>query len=186
MSDYLSRSPVDEAEEDSDEFIPIGTKATQTDELTFYGQHNPTIVAAVQTRSMKNQQSYYEFNGLVMKNATPPVPYVPSGEIRQTILRIYHDTPANGAHFGRDRTIHKIKQRYFWPTAYKDIRNYVQSCIKCAQHNPHRKKPPGALKSIPPPEGAWHLLTMDFHGPITPVSQRGNKYIISITDVLSK
>ncbi|CAF4600813.1 unnamed protein product [Didymodactylos carnosus] len=27
---------------------------------------------------------------------------------------------------------------------------------------------------------------MDFHGPITPVSQRGNKYIISITDVLSK
>ncbi|CAF1339609.1 unnamed protein product [Didymodactylos carnosus] len=69
---------------------------------------------------------------------------------------------------------------------YKDIRSYVQSCIKCAQHNPQRKKPPGELKSIPPPEGAWHLLTMDFHGPITPVSQRGNKYIISITDVLSK
>jgi hypothetical protein len=27
---------------------------------------------------------------------------------------------------------------------------------------------------------------MDFHGPITPTSQRGNKYIISLTDVLSK
>ncbi|CAF0736808.1 unnamed protein product [Didymodactylos carnosus] len=57
MPDYLSRSPVDEAEEDSDEFIPTGTKATQTDELTFYGQHNLTIVAAVQTRSVKNQQN---------------------------------------------------------------------------------------------------------------------------------
>ncbi|CAF5081443.1 unnamed protein product, partial [Rotaria sp. Silwood1] len=27
---------------------------------------------------------------------------------------------------------------------------------------------------------------MDFHGPITPTSQRENKYIISLTDVLSK
>ncbi|CAF4351189.1 unnamed protein product, partial [Adineta steineri] len=27
---------------------------------------------------------------------------------------------------------------------------------------------------------------MDFHGPINPTSQRGNKYIISLTDVLSK
>ncbi|CAF3051359.1 unnamed protein product [Rotaria sp. Silwood2] len=27
---------------------------------------------------------------------------------------------------------------------------------------------------------------MDFHGPITPTSQRGNKYIISLTDILSK
>ncbi|CAF4405964.1 unnamed protein product, partial [Rotaria sp. Silwood2] len=27
---------------------------------------------------------------------------------------------------------------------------------------------------------------MDFHGPITPTTQRGNKYIISLTDVLSK
>jgi transposase InsO family protein len=27
---------------------------------------------------------------------------------------------------------------------------------------------------------------MDFHGPITPTSQRGKKYIISITDILSK
>ena len=27
---------------------------------------------------------------------------------------------------------------------------------------------------------------MDFHGPITPSSQRGNKYIITLTDILSK
>ncbi|CAF1534180.1 unnamed protein product, partial [Adineta steineri] len=39
--------------------------------------------------------------------------YVPHGELRRTILRIYHDTAANGAHFGRDKTLYKIKQRYF-------------------------------------------------------------------------
>jgi hypothetical protein len=69
---------------------------------------------------------------------------------------------------------------------YKDIDNYIKSCIPCAQHNPRRKKTPGTLRPIKPPDGVWQLVSMDFHGPITPTSQRGNKYIISLTDVLSK
>ncbi|CAF1431112.1 unnamed protein product, partial [Rotaria magnacalcarata] len=77
-------------------------------------------------------------------------------------------------------------QRYFWPSLYKDITNHIKSCIPCAQFNPRRQKTPGILKPIKPPEGVWQLVSMDFHGPITPASQRGNKYIICLTDVLSK
>ena len=67
-----------------------------------------------------------------------------------------------------------------------DIKNHIHSCLPCAQNNHRRQKPPGKLKPIPPPEGIWKLLSMDFHGPITPTSKRGNRYIISLTDVLSK
>ena len=67
-----------------------------------------------------------------------------------------------------------------------DIANYVNSCIRCNQNNPIRRKSLGHLKPIEPPEGVWQLLSMDFYGPITPASRRGNKYIISITDILSK
>jgi len=56
----------------------------------------------------------------------------------------------------------------------------------CAQHNPRRQKTPGKLRPIKPPEGVWQLVAMDFHGPINPTSQRGNKYIITLTDILSK
>ena len=121
-----------------------------------------------------------------MKKSSPPVPFVPNGQIRFDIIKIYHDTPANGAHFGRNKTIHKIRQRYFWPSMIHDIKNYVRSCIPCLQNNQLRQKPPGTLKPIKPPEGVWQLLTMDFHGPITPTSRNGNKYIIALTDVLSK
>ncbi|CAF4351065.1 unnamed protein product, partial [Rotaria sordida] len=69
---------------------------------------------------------------------------------------------------------------------YKDINNYIKSCIPCAQFNPRRQKNPGTLRPIKPPEGVWQLVSMDFHGPITPTSQRGNKYILCLTDVLSK
>ena len=49
-----------------------------------------------------------------------------------------------------------------------------------------RRKPAGHLQSIAPPKGVWQSLSMDFHGPITPVSGRGNRYIISLTNVFSK
>ncbi|CAF4243557.1 unnamed protein product, partial [Adineta steineri] len=136
--------------------------------------------------NIKKYKKYFISNDLLMHRSNPPVPYVPHGELRRTILRIYHDTAANGAHFGRDKTLHKIKQRYFWPSMYKDIDNYIKSCILCAQYNPRRQKTPGKLQPIKPPEGVWQLVSMDFHGPITPTSRRGNKYIISLTDILSK
>ena len=48
-----------------------------------------------------------------MRRLNAPVPYVPLDNLRQLILQIYHDSAANGAYFGRDKTLHKIKTRYF-------------------------------------------------------------------------
>ncbi|CAF4513146.1 unnamed protein product, partial [Rotaria sp. Silwood1] len=140
-------------------------------------------------KNIKNKKHYFIEDEILFKKQQlplPPVPYVPAGRIRADILKIYHDTPANGAHFGRDKTIRKIQERYYWPTMIADIRNHLDSCLPCAQNNYRRQKLPGKLKPIPPPEGIWKLLSMDFHGPITPTSKKGNRYIISLTDVLSK
>ncbi|CAF4334948.1 unnamed protein product, partial [Rotaria sp. Silwood2] len=239
MPDYLSRSPVEDAEEDPDEITHLISKSAQTD-ISNVNNHS-SIVAAVETRAMKlrnkalndisnttklpsdslntsieenrttpfsideliqaqqndnyakniinNIKKYKNYmikDNLLMRRSKTPVPYVPQGDFRKTILQIYHDTAANGAHFGRDKKIHKIKQRYFWPSMYEDINNYIKSCIPCAQFNPRRQRNPGTLRPIKPPEGVWQLVSMDFHGPITPTFQRGNKYIICLTDVLSK
>ncbi|CAF4915089.1 unnamed protein product, partial [Rotaria magnacalcarata] len=51
MPDYLSRSPVDEAEEDPDEISLLISKSTQTDFLDI--NNYSSIVTAVQTRAMK-------------------------------------------------------------------------------------------------------------------------------------
>ena len=42
------------------------------------------------------------------------------------------------------------------------------------------------LRPIQHSEEVRQLLLMDFHGPIIPMSQPGNKYTIALTDVLSK
>ena len=258
VADYLSRSPLDNASYDEDDYIPIKSQSTQTENLMI-----TAITASIVTRAKAKQQQHdkrnddhmidqscdeeqpernvdssidrscgseeqqqppnviddrimpftYEqlkelqhqdeetkymilhvnkFNGffleddMLMKKSSPSVPFVPKGQIRFDIIKIYHDTPANGAHFGRNKTIHKIRQRYFWPSMIHDIKNHVRSCIPCLQNNQLRQKLPGTLKPIKPPEGVWQLLTMDFHGPITPTSRNGNKYVIALTDVLSK
>ena len=232
MPDYLSRAPVDSADEDADEITSTSSKATQT-EFEHLGQHS-NIIVAVQTRSaklsntasddvidtrrsvldfplisqdknqadtlneenriipftverlretqkndvhtktiinnLKEHKQYVLKDDLLMRRSHPPVPYVPHGELRRPILKIYHDIAANGAHFGRDKTIHKIKTRYFWLSMYKDINNHIKSCIPCAQHNPRWQKTPGTLRPNKPPEGVWQLVFMNFHGPISPSS----------------
>jgi len=152
-------------------------------------QLDPTTQNIIQNLHRPPYIHSYIFSDGILMHQEPnckPVPYVPPGSIRADIMKIYHDTPANGAHFGRDKTIRKIKTRYYWNNMCSDITNYIKSCLRCNQNNPIRRKPDGHLKPIEPPEGVWQLLAMDFHGPISPTSRRGNKYIISLTDILSK
>ena len=144
------------------------------------------IIEHISDRRFAN--TYFIEDDILMyrRSSTNSVPCVPSGTIRRDIIQLYHDSAANGAHFGRDKTLRKIRDRYYWDSMSSDVTNFIRSCLRCAENNPIRRKPPGHLQSIPPPDGVWQLLTMDFHGPISPTSQRGNRYIVSLTDVLSK
>ena len=113
------------------------------------------------------------------------VPVVPKNKIKD-ILMAYHNTSMNGAHFGKDRTYYKIRDRYYWSGMYQDIVQHIRSCPNCSINKCSRKKPTGHLNSVNPPEGVWENLAMDFVGPITPPSSSGHKYILVITDLLSK
>jgi hypothetical protein len=157
------------------------------DDILQYQTTDTTVQELI--KNIQHNENYNLKNGILMREQSyplPSVPYVPKCRIRTDILRIYHDTPANGAHFGRYKTTRRIQERFYWPRMVTDIRQYIQSCLPCLQNNHQRKKPPGFLKPIQPPEGVWQLLAMDFHGPIIPSSHKGHKYIISLTDILSK
>ena len=38
-----------------------------------------------------------------------------------------------GAHLGVDSTYEKIKERYYWPKMFEDVRKYIESCDNCQQ-----------------------------------------------------
>ncbi|CAF4678607.1 unnamed protein product, partial [Didymodactylos carnosus] len=66
------------------------------------------------------------------------------------------------------------------------IENYIHGCEKCSRFNINRKKPPGKLVPINPPQGILELVGMDFWDPTSQPSSTGNRYVLVITDYLSK
>ena len=44
---------------------------------------------------------------------------------KDTILQACHKSPADGGHFGINKTTAKITERYYWPSQYKDIEEYI-------------------------------------------------------------
>ena len=114
----------------------------------------------------------------------PPVPVLPSSLIRE-VLHAFHDH-ASAAHFGRNRTYSRIAKRCFWPNMHRDIETYIRSCDLCSRHNIPRQRSPGHLQSIPPPTGVFDLVGLDFWGPTREPSTNLNRYVLVLTDYLSK
>ena len=57
-------------------------------------------------------------------------------ECRLKILEIAHSVPLSG-HLGRDKTVHRILQRFYWPTLYRDAGDYCRRCQKARGHEVH-------------------------------------------------
>jgi hypothetical protein len=139
--------------------------------------------------SGKQHRSYVLENGIVYKvlhrsgQRVLKVPYIPTSMI-ESLLQAYHNSLTAG-HLGINKTWNKIRDRYFWPRMYNQIKEYVLSCLKCKQFKIDRTRPTGKLQPIEPPTGVLDLMGLDFIGPV-PQSSNGNKYILVCTDYLSR
>ena len=127
--------------------------------------------------------------GVVHRRLTRPdhttiqIPYLPTCMV-QDVLRAYHDSPTGG-HLGVYKTWGKIRDRFYWPAMFNQIKSYVLSCPKCQQFKTVRTGPHGTLQPVEPPTGVLDLMGLDFVGSV-PVSSSGNKYILVCTDYLSR
>ncbi|KAL6225177.1 hypothetical protein ACLB2K_004028 [Fragaria x ananassa] len=45
---------------------------------------------------------------------------IPADSLREQIIRELHDNGLGG-HFGRDKTLSMVTDRYYWPRMYKDV-----------------------------------------------------------------
>src|SRR5277367_1110724 len=56
----------------------------------------------------------------------------------EPVLYMMHNDPTAG-HFATDIMFNKIRDRYYWPQMYEDIRLYVQLCDSCQRRGRNRK-----------------------------------------------
>ena len=103
--------------------------------------------------------------------------------LKTDILKEMHDSLLSG-HLGIKKTYSKTMQRFYWFELKVDVDVYIKKCDICSSIKApakHVRGPLGEMRCGSP----WDRLSTDILGPL-PISERGNKYIMVVTDYFSK
>ena len=86
-------------------------------------------------------------------------------------------------HNGFRRTYNALKRQYYWPGMRKHILKHCKSCHQCSLQN----QGPGELEfgHFNVPSVPMEFICMDLVGPITPQTSKGNKYMLTVIDMLT-
>ena len=104
-------------------------------------------------------------------------------EVRNRILATLHNSPT-GAHLGQNKTLNKVRYRFYW-TGYKDqVIRWCRRCDVCVQSKPGPKRTRAQLGWVPV-AATLKRKAVDIMGPI-PKADDGNKYILVLGDYFSK
>ncbi|GJX97993.1 reverse transcriptase domain-containing protein [Tanacetum coccineum] len=108
--------------------------------------------------------------------------YVAGNEIPE-ILAHCHSGPTGGHHSASITGRKVYKSRFFWPSIFKDVKDYVAKCDTCQKlgNISSRNKMPQNNIQVCDVFDVWGL---DFMGPFP--NSRGNKYILVAVDYMSK
>ncbi len=104
--------------------------------------------------------------------------------LQDDVLRSYHDSLAGGGHQGAERTIAKVREKYYWRHMNAHIEEYVKSCVSCQQSKRHYHARPAPLTPLPPTD-VFSRLHMDFLGPLKKTKE-GYQYILLVVDSYTK
>ena len=105
--------------------------------------------------------------------------YVPNNKkIKEEILKENHNSVDVG-HPGQHRMLELLKRTYWWPGLKKDIKRYVQECVKCQQNKVQHQKKAGELHPLEIPQGPWQEISIDIIGPL-PKSNRMDAIVVIV------
>ena len=104
---------------------------------------------------------------------------------RSQVMKLAHDSALAG-HLKAKKTTERILAHFFWPGMEADVRRYCASCDPC-----QRTIPKGRIGKVPvilPPliDTCFRRIAIDLVGPLQPVTDRGNRYILTIVDLATR
>ena len=118
------------------------------------------------------------------READKLLPVIPWG-LRADALQQLHDSPVSGGHMAVEKTLDRIRQRFWWPGMRQDVERYIEVCKPCAARRTQGRKLVAELK--PFVVGTrFHKVAADILGPVTLTKDTSFKYILVMTDLFTK
>ena len=133
------------------------------------------------TQLRKNSTHYFVKNHILYRHTKNGGRRVILPEQVEVILYNLHQD-MSGAHLGVEAVLEKVKERYYWPQMYEDVKSYVQTCDVCQKRGAPKRREELIPLTIREP---FHRIGIDIKGPL-PRTQKGNRYIIVAMDYFTK
>ena len=108
----------------------------------------------------------------------------PSENEQENIIEEFHSS-TTGGHKGATKTYARIRQQFYWGNMHEQIRDFVKNCETCKINKTVRIKTRLPMKITDTPFEPFEKIEIDIVGPL-PVTELGNKYLLTIQDNLTK
>ncbi|XP_063813536.1 uncharacterized protein LOC135053191, partial [Pseudophryne corroboree] len=102
---------------------------------------------------------------------------------REQLMSVAHEIPLAG-HLGRDRTLRRLTQNFFWPGVSDDVRTYCKSCDVCQRLGRPSARAP--LRSLPIVGEPFQRVAVDIVSPLPVPSRSGKRYILTVVDYATR
>lgn len=89
-----------------------------------------------------------------------------------------------GGHLGEEKTLQKLKDRFYWPGYWKSVQEWCHTCPACSQRKTPTPKNLAPLQSVTV-SSPMQMVAIDILGPL-PLTVAGNKYILVAADYFTK
>ncbi len=100
-----------------------------------------------------------------------------------SVLNQLHSS-VTGGHLGFQKLQEKVREHFYWPGGFADVRQWCRQCVDCASRKMHGK-PPCAPMNPSVTSRPHKRILFDILGPL-PETSKKHKYIIVVSDSFSK
>ena len=103
-------------------------------------------------------------------------------EMRNAISYHLHDSPMSGEHFCVEKTLARMKQRFWWPSLKTSVEKHIANCDRCAINSTTGIKRKAELPTFSV-HGAFRVMAADILGPVTLARKSRARYILVMSDL---
>lgn len=175
------------------EIGPVDIEAAQKADPTLEKFRKFASEGKVRISRKGNETKFVYFKGLLYREFTSDnmggskkieqliVPKV----YRSKVLKLAHDSAMAG-HLRVKKSLDRILANFYWPGIQGDIRRYCASCDVCQRTIPKGNVPRVPLGSMPVIDTPFKRVAVDLVGPLQPITERGNRYILTLVDYATR